>query len=249
MKKICIVLLLISLITSLSACDIYITTTTNSNNNNINSTTLSNQSKINDSEDEEAESREDNYYTVTWLNYQGVVLEVDYGVPEGSFPNYDGITPTQASTDMFRFQFSGWSPTLSIVGENIIYTAQFDMINRLKEVSITVNNFSRYFDYETEVYFNLSYYSIEVTIIPKSSVYSWSSILISHPFAINYTYGPSNSPWQDGSLKYQYTFTPGSLTYKLSGYISGSNIIITDCFFFENPAYWTIIGSVTSVED
>ena len=34
-----------------------------------------------------------NYYTVTWLNYDGSVLEVDEEVLEFALPTYDGETP------------------------------------------------------------------------------------------------------------------------------------------------------------
>lgn len=34
------------------------------------------------------------YVTVTWLNYDGSILEIDENVPYGSTPNYDGETPT-----------------------------------------------------------------------------------------------------------------------------------------------------------
>ena len=72
--------------------------------------------------DEEYEYR---YYTVTWQNYDGTVLEKDENVREGTTPTYDGEIPTRATDDEYEYTFSGWSPSMSAVHDDIIYTAQF----------------------------------------------------------------------------------------------------------------------------
>ena len=66
-----------------------------------------------------------NKYTVTWKNYDGRILEIDTDVDYGSMPSYDGPTPTKETTNQYHYSFAGWSPKVSNVTCDIIYTAQF----------------------------------------------------------------------------------------------------------------------------
>lgn len=67
---------------------------------------------------------EDKYYTVTFVN-EGSVLKSEL-YKEGTLPSYDGI-PTKAQ-DEFQYIFSGWSPTITLVNNDIIYTATYTKI-------------------------------------------------------------------------------------------------------------------------
>lgn len=64
-------------------------------------------------------------YTVIWKNYDGNTLETDEGVPQGDTPTYDGATPTKPDTTEKSYEFSGWSPAISPVTGDVVYTAQF----------------------------------------------------------------------------------------------------------------------------
>lgn len=67
----------------------------------------------------------ENTYTVTWLNYDGSVLETDTDVKYGTMPSYDSSTPSKPSQGKTSYVFTGWSPSLSPVYADITYTAQF----------------------------------------------------------------------------------------------------------------------------
>ena len=62
-------------------------------------------------------------YTVTWKNWDGTVLEVDEDVRRGSYPEYNGETPTRPDEGAYYYSFSGWSPRLESIREDTEYTA------------------------------------------------------------------------------------------------------------------------------
>lgn len=63
-------------------------------------------------------------YTIVWMN-EDVVLETDERVPFGTTPKYDGAVPTKQQTVQNKYAFSGWSPKVSTVSDDVIYYAQF----------------------------------------------------------------------------------------------------------------------------
>ena len=69
---------------------------------------------------------EEQYYTVTWQNIDGQVLETDYNVRRGEMPNYDGSEPTYFVEGNTEYIFKGWSPEPSPVVADITYTAQYN---------------------------------------------------------------------------------------------------------------------------
>ena len=66
-----------------------------------------------------------NTYTVTWKNEDGTVLKTDAEVAYGTTPEYKGSTPTKAKTDEFTYTFAGWTPEISEVTGDAVYTATY----------------------------------------------------------------------------------------------------------------------------
>lgn len=75
-----------------------------------------------------------NVYTVTWVNWDDTVLEVDEGVPYGTVPTYDGAEPARAADAEFTYTFAGWDikaetkalANLDPVTANITYKATYE---------------------------------------------------------------------------------------------------------------------------
>ncbi len=65
-----------------------------------------------------------NTYTVTWVDGDGNTIKTDT-VAYGDTPVYNGTTPTKESTTEYRYIFSGWSPEITAVTEDVTYTATF----------------------------------------------------------------------------------------------------------------------------
>lgn len=74
--------------------------------------------------------------TATFKNYDGTVLQTAT-VNSGSTPSYTGSTPTKASTAEYNYTFSGWSPALSAITADTVYTAQFTATKRSYTITAT----------------------------------------------------------------------------------------------------------------
>lgn len=64
-------------------------------------------------------------FTVSFVDWDGTVLqqsEMEYG----TVPEYKGAEPVRESTDDYNYSFTGWSPEISVVTGNTIYTATYN---------------------------------------------------------------------------------------------------------------------------
>ena len=67
---------------------------------------------------------DESYYTVTWKNADGTVLEIDENVPAGSLPKYDSEEPNWLEGRVFQ----GWKPFVTFVSANTTYTAVYNSV-------------------------------------------------------------------------------------------------------------------------
>ena len=65
-------------------------------------------------------------FTVTWVNDDGTVLETDEDVTYGTTPEYNGSTPTKEADGEFSYEFSGWTPEIAPVTQDITYIAAYE---------------------------------------------------------------------------------------------------------------------------
>ncbi len=79
----------------------------------------------------------ENQYTVTFRNYNGVVVESklwNYGeTPTCS-------EPTKPATAQYTYTFKGWTPAITTVKANAVYVADYDSITNI--YTITFNNYN-----------------------------------------------------------------------------------------------------------
>ena len=78
-------------------------------------------------------------YTVTWMNYNGVILETDNNVPYGTIPTFDGAEPQRIGDNRFEYIFKGWSPEVGPVTGDITYVATFT--SNIKRYTVTWLNY------------------------------------------------------------------------------------------------------------
>ena len=64
-------------------------------------------------------------YTITWLNYDGTVLEVDQNVAKNAVPTYDGTTPTKAAEGLISYTFKSWNHEVVAATIDATYVATY----------------------------------------------------------------------------------------------------------------------------
>ena len=95
-------------------------------------------SEVNANEVDEDGREHLNNYTITFVDEDGTELQSG-NVAYGQTPVYSGETPTMEASAQYSFSFSGWSPAISPVTGDMMYTATYDA---------TVNNYTIKFENE-----------------------------------------------------------------------------------------------------
>lgn len=79
-------------------------------------------------------------FTITWLNWDGTVLERDV-VNKGNNPVYYGATPTRASDGTYSYAFAGWRENVVPACGDAVYTATFSAIPIVTQYLIIWQNY------------------------------------------------------------------------------------------------------------
>ena len=77
-------------------------------------------------------------HQVVFKNYDGRVLQT-YGVKAGSYPQYQGTTPTRPHSKGMAYTFTGWSPAITKATQDAVYTAQFSS-KQIPSYNVTFKN-------------------------------------------------------------------------------------------------------------
>ncbi len=116
---------------------------------------------------------EQNFYDVTWENWDHTVLETDREVAEGKTPTYNGADPEKTGDAQYSYTFSGWSPQVSPVTSDVTYTAQFTQT--VNKYTVTWKNGNDVLETDTDVeYGSLPTYEGAVPTMQGDAQYSYT---------------------------------------------------------------------------
>ena len=156
-----------------------------------------------------------NKYTVTWKNENGTALETDENVEYGTMPEYNGATPTKASTSSYTYSFAGWSPAVSSVKGDVTYTATF----------------TAHSTYVPPTYYTITY-KVDGEVYQTASSTSGSKItLIDEPTKEGYTFSGwqtsyTTMPAQNIEITGTFAINQYAVTYKVDGVQYGESLTV-----------------------
>ena len=82
-------------------------------------------------------SSETRQYEILFVNEDGTELQRTY-VDYGKTPTYTGETPTKTATAQYSYDFNGWTPAITEVTGDTVYTATFK--EEINKYTVTWNN-------------------------------------------------------------------------------------------------------------
>ena len=65
-------------------------------------------------------------FTITFVNWDGNVLQTLANVTSGTTPSYTGTTPVKPALRDENYTFSGWTPAIVAASADAVYTAQYE---------------------------------------------------------------------------------------------------------------------------
>lgn len=112
-----------------------------------------------------------NTYTVTWVDEDGTVLDINNDVPYGTLPEYNNALPEKNEEAISTYTFSGWFPAIGPVTEDVTYTATFIMNFKSFQITLDLNG-GTFTDPAEPVIFSVQYndmYTLPVISSPTTT--------------------------------------------------------------------------------
>ncbi len=167
-------------------------------------------------------------YTITWKNYDGTVIEIDENVEEGTMPHFDGEEPTRQSDTEYEYTWSGWSPELTVVTSDCVYTATYTSEKILSPEE----------RYATKPFLSADMKTIKYGLYPQKNVSNESIVA-----ALNALVEPESNGWYlyKGTYYAKTTADPYGTTAEFE---DGTEIVRDAVYWFEcEPIVWNVLKS------
>lgn len=177
-KQILFIFSLICLI-NLSSCNS--STSSSNSNNNISKSSIANSSTSHITSSNKSTSNIATSsisvlekFTVIWQNFDGSILEEDLNVHYGTLPSYDGETPKKEGKDETIYIFSGWTPEISEVKEDVTYVATFNEVTSTKYApTISLDQKTIEYGYYPQSYVSDESLINNLNLLCESTSYGW----------------------------------------------------------------------------
>ncbi len=171
-------------------------------------------------------------YTVTWKNYDGTVLDTDT-VAYGNMPYYEGADPVKPEDDTYTYTFIGWTPDVSLVSGDVVYTATFESVYKLYTVTFCKEDGTPYLTYR-DLYFG------SPVPTPPEAPLKENDAANSYTFDkwVGYTEGMTVS----GNMSFTASYKSEARSYTITWLDANGNTLATDVVEYgEMPEYTGVL--------
>ena len=154
-------------------------------------------------------------HTVTWKNDDGTVLKTDT-VEEGLVPSYGEDNPTKDGGELYKYEFRGWTPEVTAVTGDAVYTAAYG-----KKSKIVIDDGITNGTVSSDKEFAAQGETVTLTVTPEDG-YRLKYINIEKYDNTSVTYKVEDEAktftMPDNPVKVKAEFEPDDLGAKLAGY-------------------------------
>ena len=154
-------------------------------------------------------------HTVTWKNDDGTVLKTDT-VEEGLVPSYGEDNPTKDGGELYKYEFRGWTPEVTAVAGDAVYTAAYG-----KKSKIVIDDGITNGTVSSDKEFAAQGETVTLTVTPEDG-YRLKYINIEKYDNTSVTYKVEDEAktftMPDNPVKVKAEFEPDDLGAKLAGY-------------------------------
>ena len=180
-------------------------------------------------------------YTVTWVNWDGTVLETDTDVEYNSDPSYDGKNPTRAADAQYTYTFKGWTPEVETVTGDATYQATYT--KEANSYTLTYDLDGGEWENDTTYTYPKKYNEeVEVKADPTKEGYTFAGWMSAEVEVVN---GKFTMPAKNVTLKAKWEANTYKVTYELNG---GEWTEATNEFPYEYKATVEVIKTVPTRE-